>query len=246
MAGPLNFTTTTSARTRCAERFLRDPLLLSLFEEKGGIPEDLQAMITEGNLAESYNRAQSAAGAAASAASVEVTRKFQAVQEEYTTAMGALYAVRRELVRDNADPGILLAVDTIIANEAQLNVTTKEQDGAKKRKSSASRSQAAVRNEIDKDVAALIDLTATHELLARRRITKERLEKLLAEARALSGKLADRSTTKGAGIKATQEEREAVKRQSEVWAATYRILAAVGSNDPSVASLLKEASRKRQ
>jgi hypothetical protein len=119
------------------------------------------------------------------------------------------------------------------------------EDGKPKKVAVKRVSQEALRAEIAKDARSLKGLSAIQPVLAKRKVDGPRLDKLLASAEALAGKLADRATTKGGGKQATSAVHDAVSAQKKVWAACYRLLAALGRENSSVAQLLAEAAPKR-
>jgi hypothetical protein len=245
MAAITSFNSTTSARIRCAEHILGTPSSLAYYEDLGGVSEELQSVIDYGKLARDFNSAQGLAGAFSKVSTADIVTLFAKIRDDYSVIMGAVQAGRLELAKKNASAETIGALDAILANSSEVTMTTLKRDGVKKRKRRASNSQEAIRNEIEKDAIALLGLTDAHEVLGRRKVTKERLEALLADAQQLSGKLSTRASKSKDKVVATKEEREAVKQQSEVWAACYRILAAVGARDPSVQSILKEATARK-
>ena len=92
---------------------------------------------------------------------------------------------------------------------------------------------------------SILDLSAIHPVLAKRKVDAPWLSAMIAVAESLSGKLAERATTRGAQKLATTAMHDAVSAQKEICGACYRLLAAVGSEDAHVARLLTEAARKR-
>lgn len=232
-----------AARTRTARQILADPTLLALFEDKGGLRRDLEAIRDAGESAEAQGVAQSVAKGQSGGATLDVLKSFAAVQREYNDVMAVVQAVRGDLGKD-APSDLVSALDRILVNEAQVIVRTVEkEDGKKAREAARSTSQEALRAEIAKDAAALVALTAAHAALAERKVSLVRLHKLKDDADALAGKLAARATKKGAGKVATGMRAEAEKAQSAKWSSCYRILAKVGQVDQRVDALLKEAAR---
>jgi hypothetical protein len=139
---------------------------------------------------------------------------------------------------------LITRLDGIIANEAQLSVKVYVDDGGeKKRRARKSVSQEALRAEIAKDAAALLELSELETALGERRVDRSRLDALRQSAENLSGLLATRAAKKGAAKAATKAEREAAARQSELWSASYRLLRALANQDERVRSLLSEAAR---
>lgn len=240
------FDTTVAARTRAADRILNTPDMLTAYEARGGLAGDLQAIRDAGRQAELLSQAQSAAQAAGGAATVAVLADFAALQREYTAVMAIVQAARRDLVKASAPAEIVKAVDRILINEAEVLIKTATDKDGKARKVAVKRvSQEALRAEIAKDARALSALTEVHPTLAQRKVDKTRLDNLAAAADALSGKLADRAAAKGDRKQATSAMHDAVAEQKAAWGACYRLLAALGREDPRVAALLAEAVRVR-
>ncbi|HCF56400.1 MAG TPA: hypothetical protein DFS52_00185 [Myxococcales bacterium] len=241
-----SFTPVVSTRTRTAEQILESPELLAGYESVGGRREDLEKIVRDGTRAKALNLLQSSSGSSAAAASVVVATGFLGLQTEYSAVMSAVRATVYDLELANAAPALVVALKDVLVNEAPTKVTEIEIDGQKKRKTSRSQSQEALRNEIEKDASALLNLTGAHEALALRKVDVPRLEALRNAAQGLAGKLANRTVKKGERVTATKEEREAVSQQAATWSACYRLLAAVGRRDERIAKLLKDASRKRK
>jgi hypothetical protein len=159
--------------------------------------------------------------------------------------MAVVQAARLDLEKAKAPIEVMSAVDRIIVNEAEVAIRTAvAQDGKSTKKAVKRVSQEALRAEIAKDVRALLDLSAIHPVLEKRRVDAPRLSAMIAVAESLSGKLAERATAKGAQKVATTAMHDAVAEQKQVWSACYRLLAAVGGEDARVAQLLTEAARK--
>ena len=160
--------------------------------------------------------------------------------------MAIVQAARRDLAKAGASIDVLRAVDQILVNEAEVAIrTTVEPDGKKSKKAVKRASQEALRAEIAKDARALLDLSAIHPVLAKRKVDAPRLSAMVATSGSLAGKLAERATAKGAQKSATSAMHDAVSEQKQVWGACYRLLAALGNEDSRVAQLLAEAARKR-
>jgi hypothetical protein len=246
MPGPLD-ASTIAARTRAAQQILDTADLLSLYESVGGLASDLEAIRDSGLAAEAGMLAQGSARSAGEAATADVLKSFAALQKEYVAVMAAVQAARRDLEKGGAGHETLVAVDRILVNEAQIVVQTAAQpDGSKKRTASRSASQEALRAEIAKDAAALLDLDAATKALAKRKVTKARLGKLKDEADALAGKLAERAVKKGEQKAKTAAKADVATEQSEAWNACYRLLSLAGQKDARVAALLREAARPRK
>lgn len=238
---------TVAARTRAAQQILDHEELRALYESTGGLLADLHAIRDAGIAAEAQMLAQSSAKSAGAAATLDVLAAFAALQKEYVGVMACVQAARRDLEQAGAEAEVLAAVDRILRNEAQVIVsTTAGPDGAKKRKTSRSESQEALRAEIGKDAAALLELSAVHEILAARKVTTERLAGLRADAEGLSGKLAARVVKKGEQKAKTEARKDTAAEQSTAWNACYRLLLLAAQRDARIASLLQDAARPRK
>ena len=242
----ITFDSTIAARTRAAAQILATPDLLAAYVAKGGTPEDLESIRAHGETAEALSQAQSAAQAQGGAATLGVLSSFVLLQKEYVAIMAVVQAVRHDLEKASAPASVKSAVDRILVNEAETAFRTViGKDGTSKKASVKKASQEALRAEIAKDGRALLDLAPIQALLGKRKVKPARLAKLVADAEALSGKLAARASAKGAQKDATTAMHEAVSEQKQVWRACYRLLAATGSEDTRVAQLLKEAAHKK-
>ncbi len=239
----MNFNSTVAARTRAANEILETPDLVAGFEELGGLQRDLVTIRDAGLEAEAANLGQSQFGSAGKGATVDVLAKFSALKKEYSAVMAVLQASRADLSRSGAPADVVVKVDGILSNEAQVTVKIQEEKGEKKRKARKSVSQEALRAEIAKDAGAMLDLTEIHPNLAERRVPTSRLEALRDAAEELAGLLGARAAAKGAAKASTKAEHAAVSLQREIWGATYRILSALGRGDERVRSLLSEAAR---
>jgi hypothetical protein len=228
------------ARTRAAEFVLSHPELLAAFLAHGGLEADLAAIAAAGRRAEAANLAQSGRFADGKAATVDVTTRFAALQREYKAIMAVLRAVLRDLRAAGASHAVVAAVERILVNETDVAVpTTPDSSGANARRVRKRESQDAIRAEIQRDAAALVGLEEVHAALGARRVGRERLLALVAEAEALHGLLATRVAKKAERQAATSEEYAAAKAQSDVWRAVYRLLARV--DDPRMTALMKAA-----
>lgn len=239
--GSMNtFNDTVAARTRTADHIRSTPDLFALYESQGGLRSDLDSIFEAGTRAELLTHSRGAIDALGNAATVEVLRDFARLESDYVAIMAVVQAVALDLESAGADSETLASIEKILADETHVTFRPAK-DGAKKRAVKSAR-QEAVRAEIQKDAAALLALTASHDALAKRKVTKARLEALRTVAEGLAGKLADRSAAKGAGKDATKAVREAVQDQKRVWSGCYRILALVGQADERVRNLLAEAA----
>jgi hypothetical protein len=237
------FNSTVAARTRAAKEIVDTSDLLSKYLDLGGLKRDLEAIVSAGLDAEAANLGQSQAKAAGKGATVDVLVTFASVQKEYSAVMGVVQAVQADLARSGGSAELTVRLDGILTNEAELSVKVYETEAGTKRKASRSASQEALRAEIAKDAAALLDLTDVHPFLTERRVDSARLEGLKKSAEDLSGLLADRAAAKGAAKTSSKEERDAVSRQRDVWGACYRLLHALSDKDERVRSLLAQAKR---
>jgi hypothetical protein len=247
MSAIITYDSTVAARTRAAAQILATPDLLSLYESKGGLKADLEKIRDRGQEAEALSQARSGAQAAGGTATLNVLATFTALQKEYSAIMGVVQAARYDLEEAKATTEALNAVDRILVNEAEVAIkTVVGDDGASKKVAVKRLSQEATRAEIARDARALLELSAVHAVLKKRKVDKSRLTKLATAAESLSGKLAERASAKGEQKQATAALRDAVSAQKQVWGACYRLLAAVGQDDTRVAQLLADAARKRQ
>lgn len=247
MAAVTTYDSVVAARTRAASQILTTADLLASYVSKGGLADDLTQIRDLGQQAEALSQAQSASQAAGGAATLEVLGAFTALQRDYSGVMAVVQAVRSDLVKGNAPGEVIKTIDRILVNEAEVAIkTVTSADGATKKKVAVKRaSQEALRAEIARDARALITLPAAHAALNNRKVDQARLDKLLADAESLSGKLSSRAVAKGGEKQATQALHDAVSAQKQVWGASYRLLALVAHEDTRVAQLLAEAARKR-
>ena len=153
------FNSVVAARTRAAREILESPDLLDKYREVGGLPRDLEGIVQAGEMAEAANLGQSQTKSKGKVATARVLAQFLALKNEYSVVMGVVSRVRAELAESGDSPELVTRLDSIIVNEAQVSVTvTADETGAKKRKVSRSVSQEALRAEIAKDAAALLEL----------------------------------------------------------------------------------------
>jgi hypothetical protein len=242
MAANLTFGTTVAARTRAADFIRKTPDLLKLYEDRGGLRSDLDRIVEAGESAELLSQARSAVQASGSAATTVVLKQFFDLQRDYVAVMAVVQAVRNDLDDAGADADTLASVDKILAFETPVVIRTVEKEGVKKKAAAKSKSQEALRAEIQKDASALLELPVVLKPMAKRKVTVKRIEALRDAAAALAGKLAERTAAKGAGVGATKGVRDAVHEQKRVWSACYRILALVGQADERFRSLLAAAA----
>ena len=244
MGASLTFNDTVAARTRAAEHIQNTPDLLALYEKHGGLGTDLTRIMDAGRRAELLTHARGAVEASGTAATLSLLESFAALQSEYVAVMAVVQAVALDLETAEADTETQESVAKILKNESRVVIRTVENEDEEEKKKVAvkSKSQDALRAEIQKDASALLELPVVLDALSKRNVTKDRLEKLRDAAKELAGMLAERAAAKGAGKDATKEIREAVKDQKRVWSACYRILALVGHADERVRNLLADAA----
>lgn len=256
MVALVTFNATVAARTSAARQILHSRELLSLFEYAGGLREDLAAIVHSGERAEALALARSEAQALGGATTAAVLSDFAALQKEYAAVMVIVPAARHTLARAGAAPEVLLALDKILQNDAEVMVRTTQGAGAaeaaggeagqtkpKAKRRVPRRSQEAVRAEIARDAAALLHLTGAHHALAQRTVDTKRLKKLQGAAAALSGKLSDRVVDKASAKAATAALHQAVAEQKQHWSACYPLLKSVAKRDARIADLLHNAAR---
>lgn len=241
-----------AARTRAAAEILRVKELLDLYEAHGGLREDLEEIRTLGLKAEALSQTRSGAKAARGSATLTVLESFATLQKEYGAVMAVVRAVKRDLEVKGAPAEVVQSLDTILVNEAAVVIrpvpsAAGEDEGGKKprRRGVRSNSQEAIRAEIQRDAAALIELKGAHAALARRKVTLPRLKKLRDDTQSLADQLGARTTHLGAAKAATATLRDSVRAQKQAWSAAYRILYAVGHDDQRIRQLLSETTYPR-
>lgn len=245
MAASNAFNDIVAARTRAAEHILAQPELLRLYEHSGGLADDLHHICAMGRRAEALNQAQSSARASTAAATQAVNQTLAALQQEHKEVIGIVRAVRHDLQNANADAEVLHALDRVMKNDAQVIVRmVTDSKGRTARRAAPARTQEAVRAEIQKDAAALLELSAAHPALEKRKVDCARLKALLDGAIALSGHLAERSSRKGTVLATTREEHAAVVAQKQRWEAVYRLLSSLSRKDDRVRQLLSDGRRR--
>lgn len=231
-----------AARTQAANLIHTTPDLLAQFVERGGLPQDLEAIVARGRDAEAANLGQSTASAPGEAATADVVTAFAALQREYKAVMAVARAVRDDLEDAGAPTETIEAIDQVLADETAVHVkVVKGENDASIKKALKSRSQEAVRAEIRKDAAALLGNGAISAALAARKVDAERLVRLRDQADALAGQLAARVLKKSERKAVTAAETAAVKAQRRRWGQVYRILASI--SDSRVQDLLRGTAR---
>lgn len=242
MAATRGFTSLTAARTRTATHILSTPDLLALFATVGGLPIDLEPIRDAGLEAEAFNQAQGSMQSNGKVATVNVGVAFSALQRDYVLLLAACRAILGHLLAANPKDPNAETLAGIIENRAAVTIVEGKEDGDPK-KAAKSKAQENVRAEIERDAVDLIKFTAIAPLLAARGWTAARLNSFRDEARRLSGKLGDRTASKGAAQEATANERAAVTRQSAAWGAAYSLLRSLARKDARVSVLVAEAAR---
>lgn len=232
---------TVAARTRVAQEMLSLADVLKAYLAVGGKQSDLETIRDRGLAAEALNLSQSQAKGAEATAVTKVYVSFAELQRTYSGVMAIVRAAMEDAL-EAGNGALAEALERILANEATITVQSPAAaDG--KRSSKRAQSQEALRAEIEKDAGALLKLTDAHALFTARKLTVAQLTSLKDNAKALSGRMSDRTTKLGAGKGATQSERDAVAAQSKRWSASYRLLAQVGRADTRLAALLKDAAK---
>ena len=267
MANARTFDSIVAARTRAAGEILNSPELLAIYERRGGKRSDLEKIVEQGQLAESLYQTRSEAQAAGGAATTTVMTDFIALQHESTQVMAAVRAATNDLREAGAPIEVVQGLSKILANETRVVLRPVEDEGKSegggeeksasesgaekpveaprpRRRAVRSKSQEAIRAEIQKDVGSLLQLTAAHPTLAERQVSKTRLEALYANAQSLSGRLATRVVRKAQALGATQAVRTAAAAQRRIWSASYGLLTQAAQDDVRIRQLLADASRK--
>lgn len=240
------YTATVASRTRLAQSILDNPELLADWEAGGGLKEDLEEIVSTGLAAEAANLGQSITAGEGVGATKSALLMFENLRNDYVKVMNVVQAVRSDLVRGGAGPEVVAGIDQIIKNEVPVRiVATKTAAGTVSKKATRTQSFEAIRAEIQKDAGALRALKEAAAAFERRKVNDERLAALEKAAAALSGKLGEKVTKKGAAKAATAAEHAAVAAQKQAWASSYRLLADLGRADARVALLLKDAARAR-
>lgn len=267
MANARTFDTIVAARTRAASEILNSPELLAIYERRGGKRADLEKMVEQGQLAERLYQTRSEAQATGGAATATVVTAFGALQQENVQVMASARAAMNDLREAEAPVEVLEGLSKILANETRIVLRPIEDEGKgeggssepkseseggaenqapvprPRRRAVRSRSQEAIRAEIQKDAGALLQLTAAHPALAERQVSKARLETLYASAQALSGRLATRVVRKAQSLGATKALRNAAAAQRRIWSSNYGLLTLAAQDDIRIRQLLADTSR---
>jgi hypothetical protein len=267
MANAKTFDSRVAARTRAAREILNSPELFAVYERRGGKRADLEKIVEQGQIAERLYQTRSEAQAAGGAATTTVLTEFIALQSENTQVMAAVRATVNDLREAAAPAEVVQGLDKILANETRVVLRPVEDQGKAeggdegksegqggeegpgeaqrpRRRAVRSQSQEAIRAEIQKDVGALLQLTAAHPALTERQVSKARLETLYANAQALSGRLATRVVRKAEVLGATKAMRNAATAQRRIWSASYALLARAAQDDVRIRQLLADTTRK--
>lgn len=246
MARSNAYSATVASRTRAAQAILDNPDQLAAWEASGGLKEDLEEIVLTGLAAEAANLGQSITAGEGVGATKSALLMFENLRNDYVKVMNVAQAVRGDLVRGGARPELVASIDQIIKNEVPVRIVpTKTVNGTASKKAVRSQSYEAIRAEIQKDAGAFRALKEAAAAFERRKVNDERLAALEKAAAALSGKLGEKVTKKGAAKAATAAEHAAVKEQRAIWSASYRLLAQLGRSDARVALLLKDAAGAR-
>ncbi len=240
MAQTKAFNSVVAARTRAAQKISCTGDLLSKVEAAGGLKADLDEMARLGREAESLNHAQGTAGTNGKIATQAVRDALLALKKEYAAVMAVLTALKPQFANQR---DVLVQIVAILKNEAQTGFSTQaiiDADGKPASKRVARRlvSQEAVRAEIWRDATALLAFTEIASALEARKVTKARLQKLQADAAALSGMISSRALSASEKKIATAQETAAVAAQRTLWGAYARLLYSLAETEPVIAGLL--------
>ena len=240
----VSFNTTVSRRTLVAEHVLRSPGTLALFERFGGLREDVEAIVAAGKRALSGRVGRDQA-TAMRRGSVRVAReKFASLRREHLTVLAVLEIVTHELARDGAPALAFAQARAVLSDETERRV--RPQANARGERVYRARGLEAVRAEVERDAQMLLAHAELHERLARRGVSRARLEALRQETEALGSQLTLRTVREGKRVSALGEERAAVREQKERWSLCYRMLRRAAREDPGLATLLREAAGRRR
>lgn len=240
------FTKSVARRTRIAAGILGKKSSLDTYTSVYGSEDDLKIIRDRGLEAEKYNAGQSEAEAGGVAGTDALLTAYVNLLIFYRGIMNAVIAVRGEIEEAKtpataaADDETINRLDAIIKNEAAVHFRSVGEGDKKKLEASASKSQEAVRAEIEKDATNLIALTAAHARLAKRGVDLAKLTKLKTDAAALTGKVISRADKKGGARAATKAEQKAVAAQSHKWKHSYRMLHAAALANTDIAALFTD------
>lgn len=233
-----------AARTAVAAQILGTPDLLKKYLKVGGGRSDLESIQKHGLAAEAANHAQGSAKTEKGLLTDEVQSSFLNLKRDYAAIMVAVHALAGELEEDGDTDGANRLAD-IIENEATTGFQSLDLgDGKTAKKARKIQSQEVTRAEIARDAVSLLGFTRVAAKLAERGATKDRLEKLKADAEALTGKISARGSSAGTKAAITAAEREAVARQMARWNRSRPALDALAKLDGRIVATLALASKK--
>ncbi|PZR17690.1 MAG: hypothetical protein DI536_05135 [Archangium gephyra] len=217
--------------------------MLTQFEAEGGLKPDLEAIVTHGKNAEALNQSQGSFTRQKGAAADRSQVAFVALQKENAAVMRVAKSLRAELT-NAGDTANLKKLNAIIALEAQtaFSVEADEAGGTKKKKTRV-QSQEAIRAEIARDAKSFLEFTEISANLAARKVDAARLQKLKADAEALTGKVEDKVAGASDRKIITAKEQEAVSKQSLHWSSAYPLLAQVAKRDVRAADALRPTKK---
>jgi hypothetical protein len=241
MAKVKAFNAFVAARTRAAQKISNTSSLLAKFEALGGLKSDLELIVQHGLEAESLKQEQGAANRSAARVTRATRDAFIALKKEHAAVLAVLTALKPQFAQR---PEVLRPLISILRNEGQRTFATEITAGAdgkpvKRRRGRYLGSREAIRAEISNDAIALLGSTEIATALAARKVTKERLQKLAADAEALSEMAVSRAWSGGDRKVATRRQRDAVNAQSVVWGGCSRLFRALARANPMVADLLR-------
>lgn len=245
MASVIAFSPKVAFRTLVAQTILKNPDMLSAYENAGGLREDLETISIHGVEAEQANLGQSVAAGESKGATLATIEEFSNLREKYSGLMSVVVASKRDLINSGASKEIIKSVDQIIKNEVPVRFVTIEKNGEEKKKARKAQSYEAIRSEIHKDANAILVQPELVNALARRNVTPNQIVEIIASAEQLSGKLGEQTVKRGTAKAATQAERAAVQAQNAAWAASLRLLKVAAIRNAHIAQLLSEASRAK-
>lgn len=233
-----------AARTAVAAQILGSADLLEKYVKVGGSRSDLESIQKHGLAAEAANHAQGSAKTEKGLLTADVQSAFFNLKREYAGVMVAVRSLRGELEEDGDADGVKRLAD-IIKNEATTGFQSLDLgDGKTAKKEKRIRSQEVTRAEIARDAVSLLAFVRVAAKLAERGVTKPRLEKLKADAEALTGKIVARGSAAGAKQTTTAEERDAVAKQTARWGASRPALDELAKIDGRVVATLILAAKK--
>ena len=233
-----------AARTAVAAQILGTPDLLKKYLKVGGGRSDLESIQKHGLAAEAANHAQGSAKTEKGLLTAELQTAFFDLKREYARVMIAVRSLRGELEEEGDIDGVTRLTD-IIKNEATTGFQSLDLgDGKTVKKEQRVRSYEVLRAEMARDAVSLLGFTRVATKLSERGVTRPRLEKLKADAEALTGKLVARGSAAGAKKETTAQEREAVAKQRARWEHSRPALDELAKIDGRVVATLILATKK--